>query len=196
MTHNVDLTVFNDQGNDPPDLEQRATGRPPGDPTVTAAAALELVPVPLMVVGPDGRVLLANDAFCAVMGTDALAGRPARFVSHAPAWQRIWRLVTEPPAGGPGTVGVEDASGHRRFFEVVVAPLAQADATLVSLREVTVVRALRQQLSAQSRLLAAAKLQLRAARDELQRSEEQFGRVVAELEAHVERDAARQPETA
>ncbi len=153
--------------------------------SITASIDLELVesiPVALLVADPAGRVLAASRALRELLDlADDPIGRPARFLSRQPGWQQCWKLgeegITE-----PRLVGLEcDGTDQRRYFELTAS--RSAAGTVLSLVDVTALRAMHQQLRAASKLLADARSEVLASRDDLRRAEAQIADLVGELES-------------
>jgi PAS domain-containing protein len=149
------------------------------DQTQGLQAAFELLPVPALVADRAGRVVACNRALQAVLGADVTPGQPARFACSALGWQRIW-TSSEGPVEQPATVNIGGTQG-RRHYEVRVG--RSGALTIVSLVDVTERAELRSRLAAQSSALATAHAQLRAAREEMIRADQQCAELVAELRA-------------
>lgn len=163
------------------------------DPLRWLGRCLDGVPVPVVVVDAEGGTVLANAALRRLLqldparedgaGLSAVGGRPARFLARTPGWQRVWKVIEAGATEHPELVVLEGAPGDRRHVEVCVTPGPEPGQRVVTLRDVTPIRALRQQVGTQVKVLNAARRQLQAAREEMRQAEAQFGELVGELEA-------------
>jgi PAS domain S-box-containing protein len=85
----------------------------PVDATLNLRATVELAPVGLAQLGPDGRFLLVNDQLCAILGfpRDALLGRPFAEITFPDDLPRCHALTADLAAGR-----IERYAHEKRFL--------------------------------------------------------------------------------
>jgi two-component system CheB/CheR fusion protein len=152
-------------------------------------AALNAVPVALLVVGADGVLLLANDPARRLFGlAPGDVGRPLQDlkVSYRPVElrSRIEQALTERRPVYLSAVEHAAADGELRSYEVQICPLASDDApgVSVSFQDVTRYARLQTEIELANQALETAFEELQSTNEELETTNEELQSTIEELE--------------